>query len=54
MDVPPNPQKVYDTNMNALSIPRTVAQVLKIVYAGGNCSGGFYPNGMNGMVTCMS
>lgn len=54
MDVPPTSQNVFDINSNALSIPRTVAQVLKIVYAGGNCSGGFYPNGMNGMVTCMS
>lgn len=54
MDVPPNPQKVFDTTNTGLSIPRTIAQVLNIVYGGGNCSGGFYPNGMNGMVTCKS
>lgn len=54
LDVPPTPQYVYDVDKNALSIPRTVAQVLNIVYGGGNCSGGFYPNGMNGMITCKS
>lgn len=52
LDIPPTTQNVYDLDKNALSIPRTVAQVLNIVYAGGDCSGGFYPNGMNGMATC--
>jgi len=26
--------------------------VLNIVYAGGKCSGGFYPDGMNGVIVC--
>jgi len=26
--------------------------VLKIVYGGGTCSGGFYPAGMNGAIVC--
>lgn len=34
---------------NGLSIPRTASEVLKIVYGGGSCSGGFYPAGMNGL-----
>lgn len=50
LDVPPNSQMPYDVNSNALSIPRTVNQVLNIVYAGGNHSGGFYPDGMNGTI----
>lgn len=54
LDVPPTTQMPYDVNSNALSIPRTPAQVLNIVYAGGNCSGGFYPDGMNGAIVCQS
>lgn len=51
LDVPPTSKAVYDVDSNALSIPRTPSQVLKIVYAGGNTSGGFYPEGMNGAIT---
>jgi hypothetical protein len=51
LDVPPTRYAVYDVDSNALSIPRTPAQVLKIVYAGGTTSGGFYPDGMNGAIT---
>jgi Ferritin-like domain len=54
LDVPPTHSKPYDVDSNALSIPRTTAQVLNIVYAGGNCSGGFYPDGMNGTIVCQS
>jgi hypothetical protein len=55
LDVPPTSQAPYDvTTSNALSIPRTTAQVLNVVYAGGNCSGGFYPDGMNGTIICQS
>jgi hypothetical protein len=55
LDVPPTQPTPYDvTSGTALSIPRTTAQVLNIVYAGGNCSGGFYPDGMNGVITCQS
>ncbi len=53
-DVPPTQQTPYDVNSNALSIPRTTSQVLNIVYAGGTCTGGFYPDGMNGTITCKS
>src|ERR1700683_2642589 len=55
LDVPPTSKAPYDvTTTNALSIPRTTAQVLNIVYAGGNCSGGFFPDGMNGTIICQS
>ncbi len=55
LDVPPTSQNPYDvTSTNALSIPRTTAQVLNIVYHGGQCSGGFYPVGMNGTIICQS
>jgi hypothetical protein len=54
MDVPPSEQKPYDVDSNALSIPRTTSQVLNIVYHGGQCSGGFYPDGMNGTIVCQS
>jgi hypothetical protein len=52
LDVPPTEQTPYDVDKNALSIPRTTSQVLKIVYGGGSCSGGFYPSGMNGTIVC--
>jgi hypothetical protein len=52
LDVPPTPQTPYDVDKNALSIPRNTSQVLAIVYAGGTCQGGFYPDGMNGTITC--
>jgi hypothetical protein len=52
LDVPPTRKTPYDVDKNSLSIPRTTAQVLNIVYAGGNCSGGFYPDGMNGTIIC--
>jgi Ferritin-like domain len=54
LDVPPTRKTPYDVDTQALSIPRTTAQVLNVVYAGGNCSGGFYPDGMNGNITCQS
>jgi hypothetical protein len=43
---------LYDVDKNSLSIPRTTSQVLNIVYGGGRCSGGFFPNGMNGTIVC--
>lgn len=51
LDVPPTKKRPWDVDKNSLSIPRTTAQVLKIVYAGGDCTGGFYPEGMNGAIT---
>ncbi len=50
-DVPPTSSKPFNVDKNGLSIPRTPAQVLNIVYAGGQSSGGFYPAGMNGSIT---
>ena len=52
LDVPPTNSKPYAVDANGLSISRTTAQVLNIVYGGGRCSGGFYPEGMNGTVAC--
>ncbi len=52
LDVPPTQSNPFDVDKNALSIPRTTNQVLAIVYHGGSCSGGFYPEGMNGTITC--
>jgi hypothetical protein len=49
-DVPPTSKKPFDNNSNSLAIPRTTSEVLKIVYAGGSSSGGFYPDGMNGVI----
>jgi hypothetical protein len=54
LDVPPTQSTPFDVDKNGLSIPRTTSQVLKIVYGGGSCSGGFYPEGMNGAITCAS
>ncbi|HEX4005724.1 MAG TPA: ferritin-like domain-containing protein [Acidobacteriaceae bacterium] len=50
-DIPPVTKMPYDVDSNALCIPRTPAEVLNIVYAGGTESGGFYPDGMNGAIT---
>jgi hypothetical protein len=54
LDVPPTRATPFCVDNNALAIARTTAQVLNIVYAGGNCSGGFYPDGMNGTIVCQS
>jgi hypothetical protein len=53
-DVPPTSSHPFDVDSNSLMISRTTAQVLNIVYHGGNCSGGFYPDGMNGTIVCQS
>ena len=54
LDVPPTSTNVFDIDKNALAISRTTSQVLNIVYAGGSSSGGFYPDGMNGVITSQS
>jgi hypothetical protein len=55
LDIPPTSKSPYDvSSAAALSIPRTTSQVLNIVYAGGKCAGGFYPQGMNGSIVCQS
>jgi len=33
--LPPDPKHPYDVDSSALSIPRTISRVLKIVYGGG-------------------
>jgi hypothetical protein len=53
-DVPPTSSHPFDVNSQSLMIARTTAEVLNIVYHGGNCSGGFYPSGMNGSIVCQS
>ncbi len=52
LDVPPVPEMPFDLDSNSLGIPRTAAQVLNILYAGGTCSGGFFPQGLNGTIVC--
>lgn len=49
-DVPPTQQNPFDVDSNALSIPRSTSEVLAIVYAGGSHSGGFFPDGLNGVI----
>jgi hypothetical protein len=51
LDIPPTSKILFDrTSSTALAIPRTTSQVLNIVYGGGKSSGGFYPDGMNGVI----
>lgn len=52
IDIPPSWNTLFGTSSQGLVAPRTPSQVLKIVYGGGSCSGGFYPNGLTGSVTC--
>lgn len=50
MDVVPSLKKPFTVDNQALAIVRTPQQVLKIVYAGGTTSGGFFPDGVNGTI----
>lgn len=43
--------RLFFVDGNGLSPARTTSEVLKIVYAGGTSSGGFFPNGVNGTIT---
>ncbi len=54
IDVPPTAKAVFAVDSSSLSKPRTTSQVLNVVYGGGHCAGGFYPNGMNGTIVCQS
>ncbi len=42
--------RLFFVDGNGLSIVRTPSEVLKIVYAGGTSSGGFFPAGVNGTI----
>jgi Ferritin-like domain len=48
---PPSGKNFFTVNAQALAIIRTTSQVLSIVYGGGTAKGGFFPNGMNGVIT---
>ncbi len=55
LDHPPTPQLAFNVNpANGLTPARTAAQVLNIVYAGGRCAGGFFPDGLSGTIVCQS
>ena len=41
---------IVPTNANGLTFSRTTTQVLRIVYAGREDKGGFFPNGLNGAI----
>ena len=41
---------VVPTDGNGLTFARTTTEVLRIVYAGGDGQGGFFPNGLNGTI----
>jgi hypothetical protein len=49
-DIPPSSSHPYCTDSNGLVPTRSTSQVLNIVYAGGQHSGGFFPDGMNGTI----
>ncbi len=49
---PPSGSQYFTDNAEAMAIVRTPAEVLNIVYHGGTCSGGFFPNGVNGTIRC--
>jgi hypothetical protein len=48
---PPSGKNFFTVNAQALAIIRTTSQVLSIVYGGGTAKGGFFPDGMNGVIT---
>jgi len=51
---PPSGRNFFTVNTQALAIIRTTSEVLKIVYGGGTSKGGFFPDGMNGVITTAS
>lgn len=52
LDIPQTEQHFFSVNSQGLAIVRTPSQVLRIVYHGGSCSGGFFPDGFNGALKC--
>jgi hypothetical protein len=54
---PPSGNKYFTTDSNALALVRTPGEVLAIVYGNstsGTTSGGFFPNGVNGLINTVS
>jgi Ferritin-like domain len=51
---PPTGKNFFTVNAQSLAITRTTSQVLEIAYGGGSSKGGFFPNGMNGVITTAS
>ncbi len=52
LDIPPTPSTPFNLDANSTGIPRTTSQILNILYHGGRCSGGFFPEGLNGNIVC--
>ncbi len=42
---------IQPTDADAIAFSRSTSEVLKIVYLGGSVSGGFFPGGLNGVIT---
>ena len=53
-DIPPTESHFFPVTSKGLAIVRSASEVLHIVYAGGTCSGGFFPDGFNGKIKCAS
>ncbi|GAC1429434.1 MAG: ferritin-like domain-containing protein [Terriglobales bacterium] len=45
-----NASTIVNADANTIAFARTTTQVLRIVYAGGSGSGGFFPSGLNGTI----
>jgi hypothetical protein len=54
---PPSGRQYFTTDSNGLALTRTTGQVLAIVYGNsttGTTAGGFFPNGVNGLINTVS
>jgi hypothetical protein len=52
LDIPPSPSMPFNLDGNSFGIARTTSQVLNVLYQGGRCAGGFFPDGLNGNIVC--